>query len=201
LIVIKNRGLSPILGGTQFASLVESSRRDDEEAPMEGSPRPDSGQLDKLRTLVGNIKVAMLTTADEDGRLASRPLQTLEMDADCALWFFFSTAAKGIADAASGGWQVNVTYADPQGQDYVSISGTARLVRDRARMQELWTEWVQVWFPGGLDDPRLALLCVKPERAEYWDAPNSSMKRLYGLTKALVTGAKDGLGENAELKL
>lgn len=167
---------------------------------MEGS-RPTNEQIEKLRDLIADLKVAMLTTVDEDGSLRSRPLQTLEMDATHALWFFTSATSPKVAEAAGGGWQVNLSYAHPEKQDYVSISGTATIVRDRAKMQSLWTEWAKPWFPKGLDDPDLALLCVRPDKAEYWDGPGSSIGQLYGLTKAIATGDTEALGENAKLKL
>lgn len=167
---------------------------------MEGS-RPSSEQIDRLRALIGDLKVAMLTTVDEDGSLRSRPLQTLEMDGGHALWFFTAVSSPKVHEAAGSGWQVNLSYAHPDRQSFVSISGTATLVRDRARMQALWTEWAKPWFPKGVDDPDLALLCVQPHHAEYWDGPASTMTQLYALTRAVVTGDKDALGENAKLTL
>lgn len=167
---------------------------------MEGS-RPTGEQIDRLRDLVADMKVAMLTTLDEDGSLRSRPLQTLEMDEQHALWFFTSVSSPKIAEAAASGWQVNLSYANPDKQNYVSISGTGTLSRDRVKMQSLWNEWAALWFPKGLDDPDLALLKVIPHHAEYWDGPSSTMTQLYAVTKAAVTGEKDALGENAKLKL
>ncbi len=167
---------------------------------MEGS-RPKSEDIEKLRDLVADLKVAMLTTVDTDGSLRSRPLQTLEMDAGNALWFFTSATSPKVAEVAAGDWQVNLSYANPDKQDYVSLSGTASIVRDRARMQSLWNDWVKVWFPDGLDDPDLALLRVQVHKAEYWDGPGSKMTQLYALTKALATGDKDALGDNAKINL
>lgn len=167
---------------------------------MEGS-RPKTEDIEKLRDLIADLKVAMLTTVDHDGTLRSRPLQTLEMDADNALWFFISATSPKVAEVAGADWQVNLSYANPEKQDYVSLSGTASIVRDRAKMQALWTDWAKPWFPDGLEDPDLALLCVRPQKAEYWDGPGSSVGQLYGLTKAIATGDKEALGENAKLNL
>ena len=65
-------------------------------------------------------------------------------------------------------------------------------------MKELWSPSVKVWFPRGLE-PNLVLLVVRTERAEYWDAPGSAVKRLYGLAKARVTGDTDALGEHRKI--
>jgi general stress protein 26 len=82
-------------------------------------------------------------------------------------------------------------------QSYVSICGSARLFRDRDKMQELSTPWVEPWFPNGLGNPDLALLEITVNDAEYWDAPASRTRRLFGFAKALTTGSTDELGEPA----
>jgi hypothetical protein len=47
-----------------------------------------------------------------------------------------------------------------------------------------------------VDDPALALLEVRLDKAELWDSPGSATMRMTGLVKALATGDKSGLGEN-----
>jgi general stress protein 26 len=66
-------------------------------------------------------------------------------------------------------------------------------------MRKLWTPWVEPWFPRGLEDPDLALLCVHVEEAEYWDAPQSRMQRMLGLARAIATGDTHELGEHEKL--
>jgi hypothetical protein len=43
-----------------------------------------------------------------------------------------------------------------------------------AKAKELWDPNYQTWFPAGPTDPHLALIRVRVERAEYWDAPFST---------------------------
>ncbi len=155
--------------------------------------------LAKLKELVEDIRVAMMTTQDEDGTLRSRPLQTLRFADDGALWFFTSASSPKVAEAEAAGWQVNLSYASQAKHDYVSISGRATLSRDRKLMEALWNKWVEVFFPKGIDDPDLALLRVDIEKAEYWDAPGSAIGRLYAVVKALTTGNKDAIGENVKI--
>jgi general stress protein 26 len=154
--------------------------------------------LEKLADLIEESRIAMLTTVDTDGALRSRPIATLQLDAHGVLWFFTSASSPKI-DEIEQHRQVNLSYVNPDAHDYVSISGTARTVRDRVKMRELWTPWVKPWFPRGLDDPDLVLLQVTIERAEYWDAPDSAAKRLFGLTRALATGNRRALGDNVKI--
>jgi len=63
------------------------------------------------------------------------------------------------------------------------------IVRDRARIEEKWSEPLKAWFPDGKDDPQIALIRVHPERGEYWDSPSSTLIHLYGYAKAAFTGS------------
>src|SRR5918912_1162828 len=58
--------------------------------------------------------------------------------------------------------RVCVSYSSPDDQRYVSVSGRAQLVRDPAKVKELWGPAYKAWFPKGPDDPELALLRVEP---------------------------------------
>src|SRR4051812_1288679 len=148
---------------------------------MEGS---NSDDIARLKELIEDIRIAMMTTVDEDGTLRSRPLQTLRSADDGVLWFFTSASSPKVAEAQANGWQVNLSYAHPGKQDYVSVSGRATLSRDRNMMETLWNKWVEVFFPKGLDDPDLALLRVDIEKAEYWDSPGTAVGRLFAVAKA-----------------
>lgn len=155
-------------------------------------------QLNKIHALIKEIPVAMLTTADEDGSLRSRPMAVQPVEFDGNLWFFTGADTPKI-DESQRHPQVNVSFADPERQYYVSVSGTATLVRDRPKMEELWSPWLRTWFPRGLDDPDLALLQVSVDTAEYWDAPSSAMVRLFGVVKATLTGQPSESGDHAKL--
>ena len=164
---------------------------------MQGSH--SSEDFARLKELVEDIRIAMMTTQDEDGTLRSRPLQTLRCADDGILWFFTSASSPKVAEAQAGGWQVNLSYANPAKQDYVSISGRASLSRDRKLMEALWSKWGEVFFPEGIDDPDLALLRVDIEKAEYWDSPGTAIGRAYAVGKALMTGNKDAIGDNVKI--
>ena len=155
-------------------------------------------ELTKIAELIGDIKFAMLTTTDADGTLRGRPLSTLKIDAEARLWFFTSMSSPKMNEIRENS-QVNVTYARPDKQDYVSISGTAAVVKDREQMKALWTPWIKPWFPKGIEDPDLILLQVSIEQAEYWDAPGSAIMRMYGFAKAITTGNTDALGPSAKV--
>lgn len=161
----------------------------------------ERSDVEKIRDLIKGISFAMLTTVDEDGSLRSRPMQTQEAEFNGELWFFTSASSAKVDEVRSD-QRVNLSYSDPDDNRYVSLSGTATLVRDRERIKELWKPALKAWFPGGQDDPEVALLRVKVEKAEYWDSPSSKMVQLAGFLKAIATGKRlEYAGENEKLEL
>lgn len=157
----------------------------------------------KLGELIKDIKIAMLTTVDDtDGTLRSRPMVTQDVEFDGILWFFASSLS-ATADEVQHERDVNVSFADHGKTRYVSVSGKALLVRDRKKMEEYWNPMLKAWFPDGLETQDLALLQVKPVKAEYWDAPSGKFVQLVGLVKAVATGQRyeaEG-AENKKLNL
>ena len=164
---------------------------------MKKQPQADPN-MQKLADLIAEAGIAMLATAEPDGTLRSRPLATLEMDSEGKLWFFTAMSSGKVSEIDQHR-KVNLSYVNLDKQDYVSVSGHARLFRDPEKMRELWTPWVEPWFPEGLDDPDLGLLEVTVDDAEYWDAPASKTQRLFGLAKALSSGKTDRLGEHVKV--
>ena len=158
------------------------------------------GQIKKLAEMIKDIDFAMLTTVAEDGSLHSRPMSTQRAEFDGDLWFFTRASAPKVGEI-EGEHRVNVSYAKPEDQRYVSVSGRAVVVRDRAKIEELWSPALKAWFPEGPDDPDLALLKVSVERAEYWDSPGSALAHALSFVKAIVTGAPANPGENEKIEL
>lgn len=154
----------------------------------------------KLGELIEDIEFVMLTTVEEDGSLRSRPMQTQQVEFDGDLWFF-THAGTAKVEEIEHERNVNVSYAKPEDNRYVSVSGKARTVRDRARIEELWNPALKAWFPKGKDDPEIALIKVSVERAEYWDAPSSTLVQIAGFVKAVATGETYEPGENEKLNL
>jgi general stress protein 26 len=141
-----------------------------------------SEELAQLAALVRQMRVGMLTTIEPDGSLRSRPLQTVELDPEGRLWFFTLAHSPKSARVQAGDHQVALSYADPRDADFASISGTARVVRDEDKMRGLWSRDLERWFPRGLDDPDLALLEVRIDKAEYWDEPRRENVKIGTLT-------------------
>ncbi len=157
--------------------------------------------LQKLREMVKEIDFCMLTTVKADGGLHSRPMSVNgEIEQNGDLWFFTYADSPKVAEVDHVE-QVNVSFSAPGKQQYVSMSGKAHLVRDRAKMQQLWKPELKAWFPKELDEPEIALLKVSVETAEYWDSPAGWVAKTLGFIKAAATGEQASSGENEKLNL
>ena len=153
----------------------------------------------KLGEMIKGIEFAMLTTVEDDGSLRSRPMATQKTEFDGDLYFFTQINAAKIEEIERE-HNVCVSYAAPEDQRYVSVSGLARLLRDRAKMEELWFPDLETWFPGGVKDPELALLWVSVTQAEYWHGPLGTLVYLPWVKKK-AAGAAFESDENERLEL
>jgi general stress protein 26 len=157
--------------------------------------------VQKLAQMIKDIDFGMLTTVDDDGTLRSRPMSVngkVEFDGD--LWFFTYGNSHKVLEAQHHP-QVNVAFSDPKNQNYVSLSGTAELVRDKAKIAELWEPSLKAWFPQGIETPDIALLKVTAHQGEYWDAPGGVAAHVFGLIKSLATGQVAHVGEDKKVDL
>jgi general stress protein 26 len=166
---------------------------------MTKSQPANADDLARLWEKIQSIRFAMLTSQD-GGILRSRPMAASQSGFDGTLWFFTHASAHKVAEVEQDR-RVNVSYADPDNQTYVSLSGIASLDQSRESIDRHWSQAVARWFPKGKDDPDIALLRVDVEVAEYWDAPASGMVRAWEYTKSAVTGSTPSMGTNVKLAL
>src|SRR5215204_1808552 len=196
--------------GIQSRAAIHTGSAEGGEAPFSNSGGRVQGmsevatrdeKLGKLREIVKAVDICMLTTVDERGELHSRPMSNnrdVEFDGD--LWFFTYGSSHKV-DEINRVSKVNASFADVDNQLYASLTGRAEVVRDRAKIEELWKPQLRAWFPEGVDTPDIALLKVTAERAEYWDSSQSWVAHAVGLVSSLVTGEPAQSGENEKIEL
>ncbi len=158
---------------------------------------------DTLWALIKDIKYGMLTHRHANGMMHAHPLttQNQSIDEGSQLYFFISRKSE-LAKSLLQDGNVNVSYADPGDDSYVSLSGHATISEDQAKKEELWSQVARAWFPAGVNDPDLALLQVHIHHAEYWDVRESKMVQLAKMARAALTGdTPPRLGEHKELNL
>ena len=136
----------------------------------------------ELHDKIKHIKIAMLTIQDEKGYYRSRPMITMKTECEGNVWFFTNLDSEKVEEIKKNP-NVNLSYADQEGEIYVSIAGRAEVVNDNQKMEEFWKPVLEEWFPGGLKNNDLALLKIEMEQAEYWDG--NSMVEIWDTTAAV----------------
>jgi general stress protein 26 len=153
----------------------------------------------KVWELIKGIHVAMLVTQDAGHKLSARPMAAANRDFNEGTLWFFAREGSPKLDELTETRNVLLAYSHPGKQDYVSLSGKARVVRDQKKVKELWSEPARVWFPKGPEEGDIVLIAVDVATAEYWDSPSATVVYAYGYAKAVLTGEPPKMGENRKV--
>ncbi|AND16123.1 general stress protein [Rathayibacter tritici] len=153
----------------------------------------DSDDRAQITELVTSAGIGLLTTVTATGQLVSRPLKAQDIDFDGELWFFTQDPSPKVDDIRANP-SVNVAFESKKG--YLSVAGSASIVHDPAKVDELWSPAVAGWFPDGKDDPTVALIRVHAETVELWATDEPRPVVLFKVLKAAVTGGQPDVGEN-----
>lgn len=152
-------------------------------------------KLDELYKLIEGIEIAMLTTRRADGQLVSRPMATQAHSPGADLWFVTDITTHKL-DELRFDPHVNVAYYHERTREWVSVSGTARLVRDVAKIEELYRPDWRAWFPGAganagtSEDPRIGLIAVTAESVIYMKNDKPAPLILFEVVKGMITGER-----------
>jgi general stress protein 26 len=141
--------------------------------------------INKLGALIKDIRIAMMTTLDENGRMHSRPMMTNVGEFEGNLWFFSSISSHKVSNI-SWNRQVHLIYSSPEKREYISISGTAEILRDSKKMKELWNSSYVTWFPKGLSDPDLILMKIDIDQAEYWEPSKTQTPKVFEFSSSNI---------------
>lgn len=160
-----------------------------------------SDKFDRLFSLIDDIETAMFTTRRSDGRIVSRPMATQKKAAGADLWFVTDRSSEKL-DEIRNDEQVNLAYNNSKTREWVSISGKARIVDDRAKIHELYEPDWRAWFgddgsekSGTPDDPRIVLIGVDIEMAMFLEINKPQPVVLFELVKGMITGKPPDIGE------
>jgi general stress protein 26 len=157
--------------------------------------------LDKFYALVDQIEIAMMTTRRPDGHLESRAMANQKRAAGADLWFV-SAEGTGKLRALEQDPHVNLSYYKDGTREWISVSGLARISRDRQKIRELYAPDWKMWFPdegdprhGTPDDPRLVLIGVDIHAAVFLEVNKPKPIVLFELAKGWLMGQMPDVGE------
>ncbi|MBA3341667.1 MAG: pyridoxamine 5'-phosphate oxidase family protein [Gemmatimonadaceae bacterium] len=158
-------------------------------------------KLKELDELIDGIDTAMFTTRRHDGHLVSRPMATQKRVNEADLWFVTDADTHKLDELLMDP-HVNCSYLNPKSREWVSVSGVARVSRDRKKIRELYKPDWKAWFgdeggerDGGPGDPRLTLIFVDADSVVYMKNDKPRPVILWEVLKGMVTGAPPNIGE------
>lgn len=156
--------------------------------------------IKKIGEFINEIDFTMMTTIDDNGELQSRPMSTQKAEFDGTVWFFTYEDTTKI-EHIKANQHINLAYSSPDDQTYVSLKGNAIMLKDRNKMEELWSPELKAWFPDGLETDGITLMKVTVETAEYWDSSSSMVAHAIGLISSVVSGKQTHVGDNETVEI
>jgi general stress protein 26 len=152
---------------------------------------------DRIWELARKIDFCMFVSWDGE-RQQARPLSSRVERDEHAIYFLVS--ATGTKNEQIAQYPVvNLAYADTGGMKYLSISGSAAISNDRAKIKDLWSDFDKARWEDE-NDPDIRLLTVTPETGELWDSPGKAVA-FATMVAAAITGAKADFGDNATVRM
>lgn len=154
-------------------------------------------KIEDLFALIEKIDICMMTTHSADG-LVTRPMSTQLQDDNGDLWFMTTVDTHKVEELQANP-QVSLAYF--KDGEWVSVSGTARVVRDKPIIHEMYKPDWKAWLPdeggekdGGPDDPRIVLLEVRPSTIHYFVRTTPKPLVTFKIAAAVVTGNPPKIG-------
>ena len=152
---------------------------------------------DRVWELMTKIGFAMLVTHDGD-KLRARPMSAY-VERDDNTIYFLADARRHKDEEIARNPGINLCFADAGSQTYVSVTGTASVANDRAKIRELFSTAAKAWWDSP-DDPNIRVLKITPDDAEFWDSPGTVISYVK-MAAAAVSGSRPEIGDHRKVSL
>jgi general stress protein 26 len=154
--------------------------------------------MEKIAELVKDIRIAMMSTVSPDGSISSRPMATQNEPFNGTLWFLTSIQSEKIGELDRDR-HLTLGYANPSDSKYIALRGNGTVIHGtaeaRTKIKELWNPMYKAWFPGGEDDPEIAVLRVDVTQGDYWEAISSNIIMGFKYLASALTGGEISIGQ------
>ena len=156
-----------------------------------------AADIDRVWALIDDIPVAMVVTHEGQGRhMRARPMAMRPARGEGVIYFLTDVDAPKAAEIRRNE-SICLALADNRSQKYVSITGHAELIDDRNRIREVWSIYDKAFWPDK-DDPRIRVLRVTPESAEFWEGAGTVVTAVK-LVAAMASGERMNVGANEKV--
>ena len=156
--------------------------------------------VEKIISLVKEIKTGIFVTELTKTPLQSRPMSIQDIDDEGNLWFISSANSNKNFEILKDN-QVQLFFANNSSSQYISIYGSASIYRDQSIIDELWSPVAKAWFEEGKNDPNVTVIKVVPSDAYYWDTKDGKVISLLTMAGSALFGNTADIGVEGKLKL
>jgi general stress protein 26 len=164
---------------------------------MERDMEDNARNVDRVWELMEKIGFAMLVTRDGE-KLRARPMSAYLKRDENAI-YFLTDARRHKDEEIARNPGINLSFANASDQKYVSVTGTAAVSNDRAKIKQLFSTAAKAWW-NSADDPNIRVLKVAPDDAEFWDTPGSVISYVK-MAAAAATGSRPEIGDNRKVTM
>lgn len=157
----------------------------------------NKSDIDRAWRLMEKIGICMF--ASRDGELIrARPMSSIPREAENAVYFLTDTEGHKESEIAADD-SVSLIYSEPNHGKFLTVTGRARVLNDRALIAELWNKDAEAFWEGK-DDPRVRAIEVTPIDAQFWEGPHGVVATVQ-MAIAAATALSPVLGEQRKVDL
>lgn len=170
-----------------------------QESDIHATNLEDEAAIEKIRELAKSARVCLFGTSAGRLPLEVRPMAVQEVDAAGHLWFLSGRSSIKNQHITRDP-RVQLLFANVGDSEYLNLHGTAVISDDRSLRQAHWTPLAKTWFNGGVDDPELTVIRVRPDRGYYWDTEHGKAIAMLKITVGSMMGKTMHDGVQGEVR-
>ncbi len=141
----------------------------------------------KIKSLAEKAGGCFFCTKIEPGKaFSTRPMAPEKIDDQGHFWFLSANDSHKNEELEIDP-HVQLLFQGSGYSDFLTLYGTARISKDKSKIEELWDPMMKTWFTEGKDDPRITVIEVIPTEGYYWDTKHgmavAMFKRVVGAIK------------------
>ncbi len=121
--------------------------------------------LAAAETVVARARYATFITLDASGHPQARIVDPFPPERDFVIWIATNARSRKVAQVEAEP-RVTLTYFDAEGQGYVTLIGTAQVVRDAAEKARRWKDEWEAFYEDRHRGDDYLLIRVVPSRLE-----------------------------------
>ncbi|WP_395646125.1 pyridoxamine 5'-phosphate oxidase family protein [Terricaulis sp.] len=157
----------------------------------------DKDDVARVWKLIDDIDVCMFTSHD-GAKLRSRPMSSHARQSENAIYFLTDVEGHKDQEVAANS-EVVLSYAKPGSGKFLAVTGRARVLDDRVLIKDLWDKDAEAFWEGA-DDPKVRVIEVVPDEAQFWEGPHGVVATVQ-MVIAAATAMPPVMGDQRKVDL